>query len=199
MLDIAGQVFAERGYADATSKEICTRAGTNSASVNYHFGSRDSLYEAVLVEAHHHLMPIEDLAAIVSMPGDPRLKLRAALGRVIEAIAGPGAHWGPRVLIREMLSPTAAAPALVRKAIAPKAKLMLDVVAEIMDLPVTHPAVQRSLFFIFAPCFAMLVAPREVRQGIMPALAQHPAELVEDFLRHSLAGLEAQAAAYRGT
>ena len=43
LLETAGQVFAERGFADGTSKEICERAGTPMASVNYHFGSREGL------------------------------------------------------------------------------------------------------------------------------------------------------------
>ena len=66
LLDVAGQVFAERGFADATSKEICARAGTNIAAVNYHFGSRGALYEAVLVEAHHHLLKLEEMQEITS-------------------------------------------------------------------------------------------------------------------------------------
>ena len=37
VLEAAGKVFAERGFAEATSKEICERAGTNGAAVNYYF------------------------------------------------------------------------------------------------------------------------------------------------------------------
>lgn len=198
MLDVAGRVFAERGYADATSKEICARAGTNAAAVNYHFGSRDGLYEAVLVEAHHHLVGMDDLMALASQPIDPAQKLRKVLSRVVGMIAAPDAHWGTRVLLREILSPTAAAPVLVRQAILPKLTVMAGVVGEIMGLPATHPAVRRGMFFTMAPCFALLLAPSEMRQHIFPALKLEPAAIAEEMVRHVLAGLSAQGAHYRG-
>lgn len=197
LLDTAGQVFAERGFADATSKEICSRAGANMAAVNYHFGSRDGLYEAVLVEAHHQLMRLEELAAIAGAPGDPRAKLRTVIERIVEQVSSPAAHWGVRVLIRELLTPTAAAPALVNRAIAPKARLMLGLVGEIIGLPVSHPAVQRSVLLVISPCIALLVGPRQVRQTVLPALGQHSAALAEDMARYALAGLDAIAAQYR--
>jgi len=79
LLDIAGQVFATRGFADATSKEICERAGTPMASVNYHFGSREALYEAALVEAHRQVVSLDELTALTEGAGDPRDKLRAVI------------------------------------------------------------------------------------------------------------------------
>lgn len=51
LLQAAGEVFAERGYRDATIREICERAGTNIAAINYHFRGKDELYAAVL-EVH---------------------------------------------------------------------------------------------------------------------------------------------------
>lgn len=197
MLDVAGRVFAERGYADATSKEICARAGTNAAAVNYHFGSRDGLYEAVLLEAHHHLVSLDELMGLATQPIDPGLKLRQVMSRVVAMIAAPDAHWGTQVLLREILTPTAAAPALVNQAILPKLKVMTTVIAEIMGLPPTHPAVRRGLFFTVAPCFALLLAPPEMRQHVLPALRLEPMAVVDELMRHALAGLSAQGAYYR--
>ena len=59
LLEIAGQIFAQRGYARTTSKEICKRAGANIAAVNYHFGGKEGLYAAVLEEAHARLVSID--------------------------------------------------------------------------------------------------------------------------------------------
>jgi AcrR family transcriptional regulator len=47
ILEAACEVFGEKGYHEATHAEICERAGVNTAAINYHFGSKDGLYEAV--------------------------------------------------------------------------------------------------------------------------------------------------------
>jgi AcrR family transcriptional regulator len=197
ILDVAGQVFAERGYADATSKEICARAGVNIASVNYHFGSRDGLYKAVLVEAHNHLLGLEEMQALAAGMDDPRQKLRAILGRIVEHVTGPRAHWGSRVVVRELLSPSEHAAVLVQRAIAPKAMILIGVVSQIVGLPPTHPAMQRGLFFTMAPCLAMLMAPRELRTHVLPGLGGASAEMADDLLCYALAGLGAIAAQHR--
>jgi AcrR family transcriptional regulator len=197
LLDVAGQVFSERGYADATSKEICARAGVNLAAVNYHFGSRDQLYEAVLVEAHHHLLKLEEMQAVASTEADPRAKLRAILTGIVHRAASPDAHWGARVVIRELLSPTAFAPTLVHKAIAPKAMVMLGIVTQILGVPPDSPGLQRGLFFMMSPCLALLMAPRAMRENLFPALNDDLDGLVDDMLRYADAGLASLAARYK--
>ncbi|KQZ39940.1 hypothetical protein ASD58_06045 [Duganella sp. Root1480D1] len=196
LLDVAGQVFAERGFADATSKDICARAGTNIAAVNYHFGSRGALYEAVLVEAHHHLLKLEDMQEIAARDLAPHDKLRMILRGIVLRATGPDAHWGARVVIRELMAPTEHAPALVHKAIAPKATVMLGLVCEIIGLPPTTPGLQRALFFLMSPCLALLVAPREMRSKLFPALGDDAEGLVDDMMTYASAGLDAIAAKY---
>src|SRR2546428_6949515 len=48
LLEAAREVFADCGYYDTTIREICSRARTNIAAVNYHFGGKLGLYTAVL-------------------------------------------------------------------------------------------------------------------------------------------------------
>ena len=54
LLEAAGEVFAERGFRDATVREICKRADMNQAAINYYFGDKKGIYEAVLRYAHRH-------------------------------------------------------------------------------------------------------------------------------------------------
>ena len=44
LLDAAARIFAEKGFRAATISEICKMAGSNVASVNYHFESKEELY-----------------------------------------------------------------------------------------------------------------------------------------------------------
>jgi len=192
ILETAGQLFAERGFAESTSKEICTRAGTNMAAVNYHFGSRDGLYEAVLIEAHRQLVSIDELVSLASVSADPRLKLRTFLTHLIEMGSQPKAPWGFRVVLREALSPSPALPVLIRQAVLPKAKLIRGLIGGIMGLPDDHPSVQRAMLFVVLPCIVMTVAPRNLRNEVLPALKDAEG-LADDMMRYVFAGLDALA------
>ncbi|MYD72079.1 MAG: TetR/AcrR family transcriptional regulator [Acidobacteria bacterium] len=48
ILDAAERLFGERGFASTSLRDITAGAGVNVASVNYHFGSKEALLEAVL-------------------------------------------------------------------------------------------------------------------------------------------------------
>jgi AcrR family transcriptional regulator len=47
ILDIAESLFAERGFHATTLRDITQLANANVAAVNYHFGSKEALIEAV--------------------------------------------------------------------------------------------------------------------------------------------------------
>lgn len=47
ILNAAEELFAEHGFAETSLRVITTHAGVNLASVNYHFGNKKTLIEAV--------------------------------------------------------------------------------------------------------------------------------------------------------
>jgi AcrR family transcriptional regulator len=49
ILDAAEQLFASRGFFGASLREITGAAGVDLALANYHFGSKEQLFEAVLM------------------------------------------------------------------------------------------------------------------------------------------------------
>ena len=56
ILDAAELLFAERGYAATTIKQIGTEAGVNSALLYYYFADKGALYRAVLARLLGTLM-----------------------------------------------------------------------------------------------------------------------------------------------
>lgn len=44
LLIAASEIFAEKGFRDATVAEISKKATTNVAAINYHFGNKEALY-----------------------------------------------------------------------------------------------------------------------------------------------------------
>jgi AcrR family transcriptional regulator len=198
LLETAGQLFAERGFAEGTTKEIAQRAGTPMASINYHFGSREGLYEAVLIEAHRQIVNLDELLAVTQAPDTtPQDKLRMVMGRVLAMSATRDAPWGYRVMVRELFSPSPMLPVLVEKAVRPKAMAMRGLMAQVLGLPAGHPAVQRGVAFVVMPAIMMLVAPREGLERVLPAVLQDPQALQEDLLRYVMAGLQALSTAHQ--
>lgn len=47
ILDAAEALFADKGFTETSLRQITGRAGVNLAAVNYHFGSKKSLIQAV--------------------------------------------------------------------------------------------------------------------------------------------------------
>jgi AcrR family transcriptional regulator len=198
LLDVAGRLFAEHGYLGTSSKEICLRAGVNMAAVNYHFGSRDGLYEAVLVEAHRQVVSLEDLAAFARSERPPREKLRALIAHFVKQAGLGEKSWGFKVVLREVMAPSPLVNTLVEHAVAPKAGIVSRLMAEYLGLPCEHPAVQRGLMMTIFPCIALLIAPQSLRNQVLPALKPTSAGLVEDMTTFVLAGLDALAASPAG-
>jgi AcrR family transcriptional regulator len=57
LLDTAERLFAEHGYQATTMRAVTTEAAANIAAVNYHFGSKQALLEAVV---HRALAPLSE-------------------------------------------------------------------------------------------------------------------------------------------
>ena len=201
LLEVAGQVFAEKGFDRATGKEICRRAGENSAAINYHFGGIERLYAEVVREAHSRLVTLDALSAAVAGQADAETKLAAVIELFIRALTGPAsASWVIRVMGDEFVSPSAILEDLRQKEILPKANILRTLVAELMDLEPDHPAVARACISVLSPCFMLLVADRRTIKRAFPSLAigsDNADELVAHFVRFAVAGIAAAADAAR--
>jgi AcrR family transcriptional regulator len=198
LLEVAGRVFAERGYVHATSKEICERAQANIAAVNYHFGGKDGLYAAVLEEAHARLVSIDLVAEITQSSASGADKLRLLLQRILGEVAkrDEGA-WELRVLSRELVAPTALMDKMMKNQVLPKARLVTAMIGDILGVPATHPAVSRSTVSIVGPCLFMLIASPDWQKKIFPSLLIDTDSLVDHMVAFTLGGLQAIAAELR--
>src|SRR5213079_1237509 len=48
ILDVGEQLFMEHGFEATSLRQLTAAAGVNLAAVNYHFGSKEELFQAVL-------------------------------------------------------------------------------------------------------------------------------------------------------
>jgi TetR/AcrR family transcriptional regulator, regulator of cefoperazone and chloramphenicol sensitivity len=197
LLEIAGQVFAEKGLHQATGKEICERAGTNTAAINYYFGGMEGLYSAVVHEAHARLITLEALSAAVAGKVDPKAKLQAVIELIVGKLLGPvSSSWVVRVIAREVVAPSPALDALREKELLPRTRILKAIVGELMGLPGDHPAVARGCVNIMAPCVLLLIADRRILKRAFPDFGFRPEDtqaVVHHMVQYALAGLAAVA------
>ncbi len=195
LLETAGQIFSEKGFAGATGKEICERSGANAAAVVYHFGGMDNLYRAVVQEARNRLAPSEALAAAVAAETDPKAKLTAFIGLLARVLSGPvSSTWAARLMSREMIAPTAIFDEMRNKEMLARAAILRSIVCELTELPADNPAVARSCNNIMAPFGdLLLIGPQRLEKKLR--LLSFAPESTEEFTRHlvqfALGGLAA--------
>ncbi len=197
LLEAAGQVFAEKGFDRATGKEICERAGTNTAAVNYYFGGIEGLYAAVVWEAHSRFLTFEAASAAIAGQKDAKGRLEAILRLIVRTLTGPvSSSWELRVLGREVVAPSAALDDLREKEFLPKTRILKAIVSELMGLPEDHPAVSRGCISVMAPCFMLLLFDRKTVLRAFPSLGLAPTDaeaLVRHLVQYAVAGLAAVA------
>ena len=191
ILEAAGHVFAERGFSDATSKEICERANANNAAVNYYFGGKDALYAEVLREAHRQMVSLEDLNEIIDSTATPEEKLRSFLEMLLRTAADPERRWGIKVFLRELASPSPHVIDALTTIIMPKAERLRELILSLTDLPPNSPQAQRALVFTALPSISLIMFPDALRTRILPATAANNAGMLDDMMRYILAGLRA--------
>jgi TetR/AcrR family transcriptional regulator, regulator of cefoperazone and chloramphenicol sensitivity len=153
LLEAAAGVFAEAGFRDATVREICRRAGANIAAVNYHFGDKEKLYAEVLRYSHGKTLEKHPVLLDVADDAPPEKKLRAFVQSLLLRIfdKGPTA-WHGRLMMREMIEPTAALDSLVEERIRPMAEQLQKITAEILDCPLNDERVRPCSFSVVSQC-----------------------------------------------
>jgi AcrR family transcriptional regulator len=85
ILDAAEELFMQHGFEGTSMRQLTSRAGVNLAAVNYHFGSKDALIEAVF---RRRLDPMNAarVAELEALEKDGRA---AAPEAIIRAFVGP--------------------------------------------------------------------------------------------------------------
>jgi AcrR family transcriptional regulator len=113
VVDVAERLFAERGLDAVSVRDIIAAAGVNLGAINYHFGTKDALIEAVY---ERRIIPstrerLRALDAVEKAAGGRPPKLEAVLEAifrpVVEEAMDPG-RGGPtfrKLMARSLVDP----------------------------------------------------------------------------------------------
>lgn len=191
LLEAAARAVADRGFAGATVREICRRAGTNVGAVNYHFGSKDHLLGQSLRWACSQVP--EDPWFHGSTTGDAREDLRAAISAFARRILGLREEWHMRLMMRAISEPNPALDVVVRDVIEPRvrtleltlARWMPDAEPRVLRLHALSVIGQIAYYRFAGPLALRLLGERSVTQQVAEEISAH----VFAFTERSLAAL----------
>ena len=126
ILDAAEELFMQHGFEGASMRMLTARAGVNLAAINYHFGSKHALIEAVF---HRRLDAVNTarIAALDRLENEsagqalaPAAVIRAFLGPSLAMIEdAKGGRNFARLLGRTYTEPSKAIRALIGQMYAP--------------------------------------------------------------------------------
>lgn len=88
LVEIAADLFAERGYAAVALDDVAVAGGVTRGAVYHHYGSKAGLFRAVAAHLQREVAATL-VAAAEEAPGGPAERLRAGSHAFLDAITAP--------------------------------------------------------------------------------------------------------------
>ena len=196
ILVTAVRLFAEHGYADTTSKMICKEAGVNIAAVNYHFGSRDDLYRAVLEDVHEHIVNEREMEAIMHAGCSAEERLGMVLDAYIANIYN-SQSWHSRIWAHELIAPSALGGLSFLQGTLTKERSISKLLSEITGIPMGDPALHCCVISVMSPYLIMICVQRDMAKTLAPIFHYRGEDMNIYFKELIFSGLRSFAEKYR--
>lgn len=190
ILEAAGNLIAQNGFAQTTNKAIAQIAEVDLAAINYHFEGRDGLYKAVLAEAHTHYINEQQLFELVQSSIPPIKKLEIFFETLISKLVEKDI-WHSKVFIRELFSPTPYLQEFMANDGARKFQYVREIISQVSGLDENNPALLPCVLSVIAPCMMLIIASTNIPTPIQHVSQMKPNQLVKHLMTFSIAGLEA--------
>lgn len=138
LLEAAEEIFAEKGFEAATTREICERAGVrNIGAINYHFHGKERLYaEAVRYAMSTCVCGVPFPEWTVETTPNQKLRdfVRVMMARILEIPRSSAMHLMTREMTR--IAPSAVTSQAVKENIKPMADVLVRILGELLpDVP----------------------------------------------------------------
>lgn len=193
ILEEACKAFAEKGYRDATHAEICKRARTNIAAINYYFESKESLYRAAfeyLAEKADALYPLDGGLP----PGEaPERRLQAFIHAHLSRMFDPERlGYLHRIRMAEMFDPTGLLTAPLKKRLARDRNHVLTILRELLGPTASQRDLEYCEISVVGQCFMAHPGPNDDGpRKTFRLTAKDVDSLAAHILKFSLAGIAA--------
>jgi len=156
LLEAASEVFAARGFREATVAEICKLAGANVAAVNYHFGSKEQLYANVWKQAMEETMREAPIGGNATESDPPEVRLREFIRSILTRLlpATSNSRSG-QLLLQELAQPVEAIHNVCRKSTQPFRDLGYDIVSRLIGPDADDHTIRYCVMSVLHQCLAI--------------------------------------------
>jgi TetR/AcrR family transcriptional regulator, regulator of cefoperazone and chloramphenicol sensitivity len=187
LLNAALRLFAEKGFANTSTRELATAAGVNIAAISYYFGDKAGLYRAAYTEP---MGICSDMVFFDVSTVSLEEALRMMLSQIIEPMKlGDLVQLCTRLHFREMLEPTGLWAEEIDNGIRPAQVALVLVLCKHLGLAQPDDDVHRLAYSIVGLAIHLFVG-RDVVQTLQPQLLATPAAIdiyTERLLGYALA------------
>jgi AcrR family transcriptional regulator len=195
LLEGACEIFAKKGYRDATVADICERAGANVAAVNYHFGDKETLYIEAWHLAFHKSLEAYPPDGGISSDAPAEERFRGRIFAAMQRFAYPE-NYEFEIMLKELTTPTGLLTEVMRESIEPLRREFGCIVRELLGKYASEQQVQLCQMSVMAQCFNLTFRKRHRKAlsetGIktdLPADNLKIEEIADHIIRFSLAGI----------
>jgi AcrR family transcriptional regulator len=164
LLAAASEIFAQKGYRDATIAEICERAGANVAAVNYHFGDKETLYKEAWRHSFSESLKAHPPNGGVSDNAPPEERLRGEIVALLNRIADEG-NREFLIVQKELVNPTGLLNEVMQKNLRPLQERMESIIRELLGPLASDMQVRFCAISIVSQCINPIVAIKGGKDG----------------------------------
>ena len=194
LLMAASEIFAERGYRDATIAEISEQAGTNIAAINYHFGGKEALYREAWRQSFRDSMIAHPPDGGVDRNAPPKQRLRGELVSLLRRITDNG-NREFSIAHQEFANPTGLLEEVMEEELRPLRERTMALVREVLGPGNSEIQVRFCAISIISQCVFPSFMNRIEKRANDPEKDSWRVDDIEGYAEHvvafSLAGMGA--------
>jgi AcrR family transcriptional regulator len=154
IIEAAGPIFAQKGFAATTVREICSAAKVNQAAINYYFGNKEKLYKEVFASTYSSFTSIDfiDTDLDSSRPFEERFR-RMIVRRTQEILATELSRWKVQLIFRELHDPTSSCGEKLQEFIIQDYNALYHYLEEYFAPETPEPIRWQCIFCLFGTIF----------------------------------------------
>jgi AcrR family transcriptional regulator len=168
IINAALDIFGEKGFKAATVREICNTAGVNLALINYYFGDKKSLYEAVAENAITLAFNNHPIHKYIKPGMTPEQELEKFILMIMNRLLGSDGlgknQSAVKFVAREMTNPTTAMDIVFDEHISKAMNYLSTIIKELLEVTV-HKTIMRFAASIAGQCMHLMIARDILARG----------------------------------